>query len=90
MPEQLFQKEHPKKKARQGLLVDHYRQIYHKEGATTFELCQQGLMLVSCQGVDFLSTNFNIVSKADATSFNSIGDNCTLLKEREFSWVTVH
>lgn len=33
VPEQLFTKEHPRKKPRHGIMLDYFRQIFHQKGA---------------------------------------------------------
>jgi hypothetical protein len=90
VPEALFTKEHPRKKARHGIMVDHYRQIHVQPNATQFRLYPQGVMLMSDKQVTFLSTNFSIVSKADPKTFDTVSSACTLVVDREFSWVSVH
>jgi len=71
-------------------MVDHYRQIYAQPGALRFQLCPQGLVLLGDRHLTFLSTNFSIVSKADGRTCETVSSNCTMLAERELSWVAVH
>lgn len=88
VPEPLFAKEHPRKKPRHGIMVDHYRQIYTQPGALRFQLQPQGLVLIADRQLTFLSTNFSIVSRADGKSCDTVSSRCTLLSEKDMSWVT--
>ena len=69
-------------------MVDHYRQIYSQPGALRFQLSTQGVVLISNKQLTFLSTNFSIVSKADGKSCETVAANCTMVSEKELSWVT--
>lgn len=90
VPESLFSKEHPKKKPRHGIMVDHYRQIYSQPGALQFQLSPQGVVLLSEKQLTFISTNFSIVSRADGRSCETVSSKCTMLADKEMSWVAAH